>query len=199
MRSAAALLVLAFTGTAAAQPGPAAPLGIGGPAALPPPTPMPPPPVPRGEQLSEATANWLAFGATAASWTLIFVASDMDNARGNASRLATIGVLGTVFAPSFGHWYAESFLPRGLGLRILGIGIAIGALMSADGCAADCSDNAGAHVLALAGIGMFIGGTLDDLGTTGSAVRRHNQGVQNLAIAPVIHHDSSGLAITGRF
>jgi len=195
----AALLVLAVAGTAAAQPGLTPPIGTGSPAALPPPAPLPPP-VPQGEQLSEATANWLGFGATAASWTLIFVASDMDSSRGNANRVATIGAIGTVFAPSFGHWYAGSFLTRGLGLRVLGIGLTVGALVSVIGdCEEDCGgDHTGAGVLALVGAGLFIGGTIDDLGTTGSAVRRHNQGLQ-MTIAPVIHHDTAGLAIAGRF
>jgi hypothetical protein len=192
MRSvaAAALLVLAFTGTAAAQPG----------LTLPPPAPLPPP-VLRGEQLSETTASWLAFGGTAASWTLIFVAADMNHAHGNASRVATIGAIGTVFAPSFGHWYADSFLTRGLGLRVLGIGFTVAALASlasAANCEDDCGDSS-FGVLALAGAGLFIAGTIDDLATTPSAVRRHNQRLQSLAIAPVVHRGSTGLALTGRF
>lgn len=68
-----------------------------------------------------------------------------------------------------------------------------------DRCEDECNDTTGPLALLLGGVGLFIGGTIDDLGTTGSAVRRHNLGLQNLTIAPVIHHDSSGLAITGRF
>jgi hypothetical protein len=192
MRSAliAAWLVLAMAGTAASQPGMTVPSSL------------PPPPTPQhGEELSESTAVWLSLGGAAASWTLVAVAWEMaQRDSSNAGRIGTIGVLGTLFAPSAGHWYARSFLTRGLGLRVAGVTATFLGLAMVSQCDDECSDLAEvAGVLAVGGAGLYIGGTIDDIAAAPGKVLRYNQRFQSLAVAPMIRGDSSGLMIVGRF
>lgn len=192
MRSAliAAWLVLAMAGTAAAQPGMTVPSSL--------PPPLPPP---QGEELSESTAVWLSLGGTAASWTLVAVASKMDQGAGsNAGRIGTIGALGTLFAPSFGHWYARSFLTRGLGLRVAGVTATfLGLSILLSQCDDECSNAGLAAALMLGGAGLYVGGTIDDIAAAPGKVRRYNQRFQDVAVVPMIRGDSSGLMIAGRF
>jgi hypothetical protein len=192
MRSAliAACLVLAMAGTAAAQPGMTVPS-----ASPPPPTPQ------QGEELSESTAVWLSLGGTAASWTLLAVASKMDQGgSSNAGRIGTIGALGTLFAPSFGHWYARSFLTRGLGLRVAGAAAAFfGLSLLLSQCEDECSGAPLAGALMLGGAGLYVGGTIDDIAAAPGKVRQYNQRFQNVVVAPMIRADGSGLMIAGRF
>jgi hypothetical protein len=183
-------LVLAIAGAAAAQPGMTVPSSL-----------PPPPPPQQGEVLSESTAVWLSLGGTAASWILIAVASEMDQGAGsNAGRIGTIGALGTLVAPSFGHWYARSFLTRGLGLRVAGatatfFGLAI--LISQ--CEDECSNAGLAAALMLGGAGLYVGGTIDDIATAPGKVRRYNERFHDVALVPMIRGDSSGLTVAGRF
>jgi len=186
----AALLVLAMAGSAAAQP------SLTSPSSWP-----PPPTAPQGEELSESTAVWLSLGGTAASWTLLAVASKMDQGPGsNASNIGTIGALGTLLAPSFGHWYAHSYLTRGLGLRVAGVTatfFGLGVLLGS--CEDECSDAGLAAALLLGGASLYVGGTIDDIATAPGKVRRYNERFQNVALVPMIRSDSGGLMIAGRF
>jgi hypothetical protein len=184
-----ALLVLAMAGNAAAQP------------SLTPPSPSPPQPALQGDELSETTALWLSLGGTAASWTLIAVAADMDH-RGSskAGSIATIGAFGTLLAPSFGHWYARSPVTRGLGMRLAGASAVFLGVMIAIGC--DGCSGSGVNlplVLALTGTGLYIGGTIDDIVTAPGKARRYNHRFQDVTVVPMIHRDNSGFMITGRF
>jgi len=186
----AAWLVLAMAGTAAAQPGMTAPSSL-----------PPPPTRQQGEELSESTAAWLSLGGTAASWTLLAVASKMDQGgSSNAGHIATIGALGTLFAPSFGHWYAHSYLTRGLGLRVAGAAATLlGFSLLLSQCEDECSNAGFAAALMLGGAGLYLGGTIDDIATAPGKVRQYNQRFQNVVIAPMIRGDSSVLMIAGRF
>lgn len=154
-----------------------------------------------GEELSEDTAVWLSLGGTLASWTLIGVATNMDSQSSNAGRLAKIGLLGTLLAPSFGHWYAHSFLTRGLGLRLAGVLSGYLGVVSAFSCEDDCTSSGTnlAAGLLLAGAGLYIGGTIDDIITAPGEARRYNHRFQNVTIAPMIRSDSRGLMLTGQF
>jgi hypothetical protein len=185
-----ALFVLAMAGNAAAQPG------------LAPPSASPPQPALQGDELSETTALWLSLGGTAASWTLVALAADMDH-RGSskAGDIATIGAFGTLFAPSFGHWYARSLVTRGLGLRLAGAAAVFVGLGVVVGCDGECSGSEVdvALALALAGTGLYVGGTIDDIATAPGRARSYNHRFQNVAVVPMIRRDNSGFMITGRF
>lgn len=125
---------------------------------------------------------------------------DGSGAGSNAGRIGTIGALGTLVAPSFGHWYARSFLTRGLGLRVAGatatfFGLAI--LISQ--CEDECSNAGLAAALMLGGAGLYVGGTIDDIATAPGKVRRYNERFHDVALVPMIRGDSSGLTVAGRF
>jgi len=206
MRSAVpiAVLVLALAGTAAAQPGVTPPISAPPQPGMAPPGPLPPPPLaqPQGVELSETTALLLSLGGTAASWTLVGVAVAMDN-QGNsrtAANLAALGLVGTFFAPSFGHWYARSFLSRGLGLRAAGVSTELLAFMVLVVEGVTGQDNSRlAEGVAIAGAALYVAGTVDDIVTAPGSARRYNQRFQNLAVVPMIRPDAGGVMLTGRF
>jgi len=191
MRSAitAALLVAAMSGTAAAQPGVTAP------------TAAPAPPTqPNGDELSETTALWLSLGGTAAAWTVLLVGAELKHQdAGSAGALEVIGGVGTLLAPSFGHWYAGALGGRGLGLRVAGAGAAfLGLAYVFTVCEDECNIGPGEGLL-LVGAGLYLIGTIDSIATAPGAARRQNHRFQNVAIVPMIRHDRGGIAIAGRF
>jgi hypothetical protein len=192
MRSAVpiALLVLAMAGTAAAQPGVTSP-------SFPPPQPMQQP----GEELSETTALLLSLGGTAASWGLIAVAIEMDDQGiSHAGAIGTIGALGTFFAPSFGHLYAHSFTSRGLGLRSAGVvAVLVAGMIAVEEGVTGNSNPHPVEAFLIAGAGLYVGGTIDDIVTAPGEARRYNHRFGNVAIVPMIRGDNSGFMITGRF
>ena len=197
------MLVLALAGTAAAQPGVTPPISAPPQPGLPPPSPLPPPPPaqPQGEELSETTALLLSLGGTAASWTLVGVAVAMDN-NGNrtAANIGALGLVGTFFAPSFGHWYARSFLSRGLGLRAAGVSTELLAFMVLVVEGVTGQDNSRlAEGIAIAGAALYVAGTIDDIVTAPGSARRYNQRFQYLTVAPMIRPDAGGVMLTGRF
>jgi len=191
MRSAitAALLVAAMAGTAAAQP------GVTSPTAAP-----VPPTQPNGDELSETTALWLSLGGTAAAWTVLLVGVELKHqGYGSAGAMEAIGGLGTLLAPSLGHWYAGALGGRGLGLRAAGAGAAYLGLVLVAACEDECSTGPAAAVLLLVGAGLYLGGTIDSIATAPGAARRQNHRFQNVAIVPMIRGDRGGMAIVGRF
>ena len=191
MRSAiaAALLVVAMAGTSAAQP------GVTSPSIAP-----APPTQPHGEELSETTALSLSLGGTAAAWTVLLVGAELDHhGYGSAGAMEAIGGLGTLLAPSFGHWYAGAAGGRGLGLRAAGIGAALLALAYVvTVCEDECSTGP-ADGLLVVGAGLYLGGTLESIATAPGAARRQNHRFQNVTIVPMIRGDRGGMAIVGRF
>jgi hypothetical protein len=208
MKSTVALvaLALAMASTAAAQPGQTSPPHPDPQPSLAEPAPSqaepsPAQPLPSGAR-SEGVALGLSIGGTAVSWTMIGVAAALAHP-GNrtTATVAGAGVLGTVLAPSFGHWYAGKFATRGLGLRLAGAGLAtlgfIGVIVA---CEDECTPTL-QEALLIGGVGLAIAGTIDDIVTVPRDVQRHNQRLYDTSIVPVVHHDtrSVGLAITGRF
>jgi len=165
------------------------------------PQPLPQPMQPRmqveGDQLDEGTALGLSLGGTVASWAMLIVAGETDN-----STMANVGAIGTMFAPSLGHWYAHHYFSRGLGLRIVGTGAAMVGLAMAIG---DIFDDQSNHddftpgLLMLAGVGLYIGGTLDDIATAPRAVRDYNSRFENVQLVPVINQNGGGMSLVGRF
>jgi hypothetical protein len=190
----AASLALAagLAGTASAQPG------------MMDPEPPPPPQASAADHVDPDVAAALSVGGTMVSWGMILAASSMSG--DSASTIGTAGVVGAMFGPSFGHWYAHSFATRGLGLRAAGAGAAfIGALVAFSECPLfseeDCHESGLGPALAIAGAGLFIGGTLDDIATASRKARRYNESqlVQGVTVMPVLSHDAGGVAVLGRF
>jgi hypothetical protein len=191
MRSAiiVALLVVAIAGTASAQPGVTAPS-----AAAASPTQAP------GEERSETTALLLSLGGTAASWTALVAGFEMEqHGQGSAGGVTAVGGLGTLLAPSFGHWYAGAVGGRGLGLRLAGLGVALLAVAYVANVCEDECNAAPAQGILLVGAGLYLAGTIESIATAPGAARRYNHRFQNVAIVPMLRRGSDGIAIAGRF
>ncbi len=170
-------------GDAAAQPGMSEPQPL-----------VPAAPPVQGEPLSEGVALGLSLGGTIASWALLVaVVADEEDDHGT---LATLGLLGTYVAPSAGHWYAGSFLTRGLGIRTAGAVATFAAivkLISCDGC-----NDAEVEYLFYGGLLLYAAGTIDDIFNARGKVRQKNR-ERGFTIAPVVTPQSTGLALGGRF
>jgi hypothetical protein len=209
MKLAVAGLTLAVLSTTAhAQPGTVdpqpypAPIDPGPPAPQPQPQYVAPQPVyvqPSRDQVNTDVALGLSLGGTALSWGMLIVASRDGNEN---EGLATAGAIGTMFAPSFGHWYAHHGFSRGLGLRLVGLTAAvIGFGMALDDLFEenDDGDEGAAAGLMLVGAGLYIGGTIDDIATAGSAARRYNSRFENVGVVPTMNAHGGGVSIAGRF
>jgi drug/metabolite transporter (DMT)-like permease len=190
--------VLLLAGAAAANP-------VVTPPGLAPALPAPPPSPPRkGDEVSESTALAIAVGGTAASYGLVLLGA--GPARGDAGQtLIVIGVAGTLIAPSAGRWYARSAGWRGLGLRLAGaaaVALAGAAAISECGLfnSDPCTPVAGL-VLGIAGLGLWVGGTIDDIVMAPRDARRHNERLQQVTLVPLVRRDDHGLglAVAARF
>lgn len=160
-----------------------------------------------GETKSESVALALSLGGTIGSYALMYFAADAAaNEDGDKyEALGTAGALGAVFAPSFGHWYAGKFGTRGLALRGAALGVGLTAMVWAfSECPLfasedECHDSGGPAILAVGALGLWIGGTIDDIATAPGRVRAHNRRVSGLAIVPVVKSDGGSVALTGQF
>jgi len=167
-------------------------------------------PAPQGEEVSEGSALAWSLGGTVASYAAIGAGVTLHSGFG------TVGLIGALVAPSFGHWYAGKYVTRGMLGRGLGIvTFIVGALADSEGCSlfysghgdpepADCGDDfrtVKGTALMIAGIALFVGGTVDDIVTAPRRARRHNEKLRALSVSvmPVVRHDSGGLALVGRF
>jgi hypothetical protein len=188
-------LLLSLAGRADAQPGmtplPSTPEAT--------PAPMPASaPAGSAEPLSEDLALWLSVGGSVGSWTLLIGALylDLSDDQGDSLALSGIGAASVVLAPSLGHWYADTTFTRGMGLRAAG-------LVSVIYGGANMFNETSSHQelgrwLFLAGVGLMLGGTIDDMVTAPGRARRRNQEL-GLAVAPLATPHSAGLALAGRF
>jgi len=194
-----AALCLATAGTAAAQPGMTSQVPD-----------EPQPEVRTAEPKSEHLALTLSLGGTLGSLGLMFGAASVGNGNGNGSMAAvmgTAGALGFVLGPSFGHWYAGKYFTRGLGCRLAGGGALFGAMVLAlanydggqDAGAAEGLMDAAIPILMLTGAVLYVSGTLDDIVTAPRRVRRHNERLKDVAVAPLAVSHGGGLGLTGRF
>jgi hypothetical protein len=211
---AAALVLVLVAGTARAQPGNTPPSD---PEEPPPPPPGYQAPSPASPQLlppdrSESTALWLSLGGTIGSYVLLFGAGAV--AAGGNSQLvgsaATVGLVGTLVAPTFGHWYGGKGFTRGFAVRIGAVGLGVTALVVAfSGCSIgfghddqeedpNCGQGeAAGALLGLAALGMWVGGTVDDIIQAPKRVRRRN--AARFAVTPLMRDDRVGLALVGAF
>lgn len=196
------LAVLGLTRAAAAQPAVTPPSPAPGSEALP----------SRDDEIDEGAAQLLALGATAASYGALVVAAQLQEGGGRNVMFAA-GALGTLIAPSTGRWYARSRGLRGLGLRLAGAAtgvLAIGAAIEQCGLFSegDC-EAAGATVLGVTALALYVGGTIDDLVMARRDARRHNERlrragqlgrVEQVVLVPMMRPgDSVGLAVAARF
>lgn len=149
------------------------------------------------DTVDENIAIGLSLGATVASWGLLLVGGSADN-----ETMTTVGAIGTMFAPSMGHWYSHQLLTRGMGIRALGLGVGAVGLSIALGQAFDHEDNSDdstVSLLLLAGAAMYIAGTVDDIATSGRAARKYNSRFENVNVVPQLTANGGGLAVVGRF
>jgi hypothetical protein len=139
-------------------------------------------------RVDEDVAFALSVGATAGAYGLGHVVDAYcDPDRCTVARRATAVAL--FVAPSLGHWYAEDWWTRGLGLRALGIGVYLGAVL---GIGFECDDPESESgfcarqlpvlVLAGAGGGLLLWGMVDDIVTARSAARDRDTTV----VAPIV-------------
>jgi hypothetical protein len=176
MKSLLTVAVLGFATPAQAQPGLAQP-------------------APRQvDTVDENVAVGLSLGGTAVAWGMVIAGASMEN-----DGLATVGSFGTLFAPSFGHWYSRKAFTRGLGLRFLGLGLATVAFaLVIDDLFEENADHEGtASGLLLIGAGAYIAGTVDDIVNASSSAREYN--TRNITVVPTLNAHGGGLAIGGTF
>jgi hypothetical protein len=192
MRKAAlviALVLAGLAGDAAAQPG------------MTPIEPAIPAAAEQGERLDERTALWLSLGGTAASWGLLALSSQLDD--GAEATMGMVGLIGTYLAPSAGHWYAGSYLTRGLGVRTVAVAsIFLGATRTVTACVDGGSCGGASELgpaLLVGGLVLYAAGTIDDILAAPGKARRHNQRLRAMALAPMATPRGGGLAVAGAF
>jgi len=210
MRSVVAAVLVLLAGAAQAQPGltpsldptPTVPasapsLGSDSPVVRRSPERVPPP-APRPGEVSANTALTISLGGTLASWAVLAAGIGAES-----SPIALTGALGTLLLPSAGSWYAGE--AGGIGLTMRAVG-AIGVLYAAsnatecDDYEASCNNNSGgAGAVALAGVALYLTGTIVDLAAAPSAARRHNRELRALSVAPTVHPGGGGVMVLGRF
>jgi len=193
-----AVALAAGSGSARAQPGTVAPA----PAPAPPAPPAPygygyveAPVAPAYDQVSEDVALGLSLGGTVASYALLIVGGATDN-----PTAGTVGAIGAMVAPSLGHWYSHHYLTRGMGLRLAGVGASfLGLVMAIDSIDSETDNGDGAALMLLAGAGLFVAGTVDDIATAPSAAREYNHRFEDVQLVPMMNAHGAGVGLVGRF
>jgi hypothetical protein len=160
--------------------------------------------MPSGEYKNPATAVLLSLGVTAGGIGLILVG---DSGSNNGGALATFGAIAMLVGPTVGHTYAGKTWNAGLATRLVGLGATyVGIYMAiTDKCAYNsCRSNDNADVVLMGGVITFIGGSIYEIATAGSAARDYNREHHldaRLTFAPVRSSTGAapGLALVGRF
>jgi hypothetical protein len=125
------------------------------------------------DDLGPATATLLSLGGTAVTWGMVL--GGLSGRETDAKlHLALVGAIGSLVAPSFGHWYARSYWSPGMTARVvsvLGAGIGV-ALVGSALFREDRDGRAFAGIVLVLGGGLgYAGGTIYDLATTRAATR----------------------------
>ncbi len=147
---------------------------------------------------SASSALLLSLGGTAASAGLYLVGVQRED-----PKFLVVGGLSGVLAPSFGHWYAGSYLTPGLGMRLGGAAlVGLGFSMSFSYPDEDHSTKAKVgEAIGIAGIGLVAGGVIYDIATAGRAAKRWN--AKHLQVAPSVVSSGTqttlGLGVSGAF
>lgn len=159
-------------------------------------------PRPSRAEKSEDTAIVMSVGGTIASWSVLLGSQKL--ARGHDDTfvaLVATGMVGTLSAPSLGHWYAGHGWTKGLQIRLVGAAMLTGAsalfiqcIITDDEWSPQCHETGMITLAVAGGIGVLYG-TLHDLATARSSARRHNE----MMLAPVVHSNGGGLSLSGRF
>lgn len=186
-----ALIVLALSSTALAQPAPlAAPVT---------------PAQPELPHKDEATATLIAFGGMAVGSLTLAAAAKSDNAG-----LFWLGVAGLTIGPSAGHVYAgeagraaKTTLVRAVSLLPFGFGLLVLTANCYDGPPCNRNDGAAEALMVLGGV-LFAGTTLYDVIDSPAAARRANRRQERAwRLAPTVVPASTGIApalsVIGRF
>ena len=148
------------------------------------------------DEVDEDIAVGLSLGGTVVSWGLLIAGGQMEN-----GGMATLGAVGTMFGPSLGHWYSRKTFTRGLGLRALGLGAATIAFgMALDNLFEEQQDDESTiAALLLAGAGLYVAGTVDDIATASGSARQYNSRFENVTVVPTANAHGGGVSLIGRF
>jgi hypothetical protein len=145
--------------------------------------------------------------ALSAGGTLLSVAVTAAGIDAHNGALTVVGALSSLVTPSAGEFYAgEKGVTIGLGLRLLGSGVAIAGAAEALKCFGEssCERNpALAEALLITGGVSYASGILLDIALAGSAAEDFNR-KHDLHVAPVVSRATTsgqtlGLGITGSF
>jgi len=124
----------------------------------------------------------------------ILMSSQVGKTDYRNATLALTGAFG-VLLPSAGHWYAGRFWTTGMGIRLLGAGVAtMGVLAAASG------DGDGGHAAEAVELGLatMAVGAIWDIGTSGAAVDAWNRKLE-LAPTAIRFDRGNGFGIVGAF
>jgi hypothetical protein len=114
--------------------------------------------------------------------------------------VALLGLLGTFLAPSTGHWYRGAVVTRGMGFRALGVvAFVYGVLLPIlSECEESCRPDR-ERLFFMGSLVLYAGGTIDDIISAPLRVRRHNQRLQQVQLAPMPTPGGMGVSLGGRF
>jgi hypothetical protein len=189
------VLVFAMVDPAAAQTA-ASPLAAAAPSAAAP-TPVPAAP-PRYEEPSELVALSLSLSTAAVSYTLLGIGIARREASLAIGSIGAVGLIGAVFAPSSGRWYAGSSGLGGIGLRLLAVGLVAQNRIATSLC--ECDRRGNERDIDLLGAAVFFGSSIYDLVSTDREIRRsnreHRSSVKLLPLAPLGRPEVRGYGFT---
>ncbi|MBA2542091.1 MAG: hypothetical protein H0V17_20795 [Deltaproteobacteria bacterium] len=136
----------------------------------------------------------LSFGGTAASWGALLAGGYSAN-----YGLLFVGSVGALLGPSIGNWYAHEGFTRGLGIRLVGLGVAaLGVLVALDS-GFEGGEDRKVDVILVISAGLFVAGTIDDIATAPFAARKYNARFENVTVVPTANEHGGGVSLIGRF
>lgn len=147
-----------------------------------------------------------AFGLSAGG-TMLSLATTAAGIQTRNGALTVVGALSSLVTPSLGEFYAgKKGVTAGMGLRLIGGGVAVLGLAEALTCwgSGSCErDRDLAGALLIAGGVSYASGIVLDIALAGSAADAHNR-QHALHIAPVVSRTAAsgqtvGLGVTGSF
>jgi hypothetical protein len=122
----------------------------------------------------------------------------------SSGTLIGLGLTGMFLGPGLGHWYAGDYLTAGLGMRVAGGALVVGGALAGLGeCGFEenCTPNGGVALMTI-GAGLFVGGTIYDIATSGRAANGWNR-EHMVHMAPTAissnGHTTMGVGLGGTF
>jgi hypothetical protein len=153
------------------------------------------------------TATTLSVLGSLAPFGMIIVAGQLDqDSKGAANVLGVGGAIGLVVGPSLGHWYSGEFFTGGMAMRGIGGAVFVAGAMSSFGdcfLKEHCDSSNGDAAMLIGGI-LYVGGTIYDIATAGSAAREYNRTHRrgpSFQVGPTVvgAHASPGFGVAGTF